>query len=133
MDLDRALELARAGRAQAEQDFIEELRIPSVSTLPEHRADVRRNAEWLKARMEKMGMRTELTDVLEGGHPVLLGEWMGLPGAPTLTIYGHYDVQPTIRLSRRSAPSFLARIWATGSPPAPNWRAIVITGIHLGG
>ena len=106
MDLDRALELARAGRAQAEQDFIEELRIPSVSTLPEHRADVRRNAEWLRARMEKLGMRTELTDVLEGGHPVLLGEWMGLPGAPTLTIYGHYDVQPADPLEEWDTPPF---------------------------
>ena len=48
MSLEQALELARAGRAAAEADLFEELRIPSVSTLPEHRADVRRCCEWLR-------------------------------------------------------------------------------------
>ena len=41
-----------------------------------------------------MGMRTELVDVHEAGHPVLVAEWLERPGTPTLTIYGHYDVQP---------------------------------------
>ena len=108
MTVETALELARAGRDKAQADFFEELRIPSVSTLPEHREDVRRNAEWLRARMDRLGMKTELTDILPGPghHPVLMGEWLGRPGAPVLTIYGHYDVQPADPIDEWDSPPF---------------------------
>lgn len=106
MDLIKALELARAGRSQAERDFLEELRIPSVSTLPEHRADVRRNADWLRERFDALGFETSLTDVTEGGHPVLQADWRGAGAAPTLTIYGHYDVQPPDPLEEWESPPF---------------------------
>ena len=92
--LERALEAARAGRAQAEVELCELLRIPSVSGVSEHRDDCRRAAIWLEERLRRMGMRTEMVDVPDGGHPVLVAEWLERPGAPTLTIYGHYDVQP---------------------------------------
>jgi len=92
--LERALEAARAGRAQAEAELCELLRIPSVSGVSEHRDDCRRAAIWLEERLRRMGMRTEMVDVPDGGHPVLVAEWLERPGAPTLTIYGHYDVQP---------------------------------------
>ena len=68
--LEKALSAAKAGVAQSDADLFEELRIPSVSALPEHRADVRRNAEWLVARLQKLGFKASLTDV-EGGQPVL--------------------------------------------------------------
>jgi acetylornithine deacetylase/succinyl-diaminopimelate desuccinylase-like protein len=106
MSLDRALELARAGRGAAEADFFEELRIPSVSTLPEHRGDVRRNCEWLADRFRSLGLETSITDVVEGGHPVLRADWTRVPGAPTLTIYGHYDVQPPDPLEEWRTPPF---------------------------
>lgn len=106
MDLQKALELARSGRPQAERDFLEELRIPSVSTLPEHRADVRRNADWLRDRFHRLGFETWLTDVREGGHPVLEADWRGAGAAPTLTIYGHYDVQPPDPLEEWESPPF---------------------------
>jgi acetylornithine deacetylase/succinyl-diaminopimelate desuccinylase-like protein len=105
MSLDRALELARAGRATAEEDLFEELRIPSVSTLPEHRADVRRNCEWLAGRLRGLGFEVAVTDVEREGHPVLQADWRGAGEAPTLTVYGHYDVQPPDPLEEwRSAP-----------------------------
>jgi acetylornithine deacetylase/succinyl-diaminopimelate desuccinylase-like protein len=106
MSLERALDLARAGRSAAEADLFEELRIPSVSTLPEHRADVRRNCEWLAARFEALGLRTSITDVVEGGHPVLQADWAEAPGAPSLTIYGHYDVQPPDPVEEWLTPPF---------------------------
>ena len=105
----RALELARAGRAQAERDFAEELSIPSVGTLARHDADCRRNAEWLVDRFRRMGMEVRLHD-LGHGHPTVWAEWFGAPGRPVLTIYGHYDVQPADPLEEWVSPPFEATI-----------------------
>ncbi|MBO0686581.1 MAG: dipeptidase, partial [Candidatus Dormibacteraeota bacterium] len=78
---------------------------PSVSSAPEHQADCRRAGAWLEVRLGRMGMRTEMVDVHAGGLPVLTAEWLERPGAPTLTLYGHYDVQPPDPLDEwRSAP-----------------------------
>jgi len=95
MSLEQALDLARASRDRAEADLFEELRIPSVSTLPEHREDIIRNCSWLAERFRSLGLETSITDVVPAGHPVLRADWRGAAaGSPTLTIYGHYDVQP---------------------------------------
>ncbi|GAC1578463.1 MAG: dipeptidase [Candidatus Dormibacteria bacterium] len=104
--LEAALAAARAGRTQAEQDLFEELRIPSISTLADSSAEVRRNAEWLRSRLVALGMTAELTDVAGGTHPVLQADWMGHPGAPTLTLYGHYDVQPVDPIDLWTTPPF---------------------------
>jgi acetylornithine deacetylase/succinyl-diaminopimelate desuccinylase-like protein len=106
MSLERALDLARAGRGAAEADFFEELRIPSVSTLPAHSGDVRRNCEWLADRFRSLGLQTSITDVVEGGHPVLRADWRGAGAGPTLTLYGHYDVQPPDPLDEWVSPPF---------------------------
>ncbi|MBO0684035.1 MAG: M20/M25/M40 family metallo-hydrolase [Candidatus Dormibacteraeota bacterium] len=111
MSLETALTLARDGRKNTEQELLEELRIPSVSTLPEHRADVRRNCEWLASRFRSLGFSVSITDVLEGGHPVLQADWrVAGESAPTLTIYGHYDVQPPDPLEEWSSPPFEPRL-----------------------
>src|SRR5215470_12846570 len=74
-------------------ELLEFLRIPSVSTLPERREDVRRAAQWLQRRLAAAGCT--LSEVHEtGGHPIVYGEWLGAPGKPTILVYGHYDVQP---------------------------------------
>jgi acetylornithine deacetylase/succinyl-diaminopimelate desuccinylase-like protein len=104
--LERALALAREGREAAEADLFEELRIPSVSTLPEHRQDVRRNCEWLAQRFRVLGFDVAITDVLPGGHPVLQADLFGPGEAPTLTIYGHYDVQPPDPVDLWLSPPF---------------------------
>jgi acetylornithine deacetylase/succinyl-diaminopimelate desuccinylase-like protein len=101
----RAIELAREGRAQAEADFAEELAIPSVGTLSRHAADCRRNAEWLLERFRAMGMDASLYD-FGGGHPTVRADWLGAPGKPLLTIYGHYDVQPPDPLGEWISPPF---------------------------
>jgi len=75
------------------EELFEFLRIPSISTLSEHAADVRRAAEWLKAHLEGIGM-THVELVETARHPIVYAEWLGAPGAPTVLIYGHYDVQP---------------------------------------
>lgn len=81
------------------------LRIPSVSAKSEHRDDMRRAAEWLVDRMLEAGLTTaEL--IPTPGHPVVLGEWRGAEGAPTLLVYGHYDVQPPEPLDEWETPPF---------------------------
>jgi acetylornithine deacetylase/succinyl-diaminopimelate desuccinylase-like protein len=104
--LDRALELARAGRREAERDLFEELAIPSVSTLPEHRDDCLRNAGWLVDRLRAIGFEAALHDTVPGGLPVLRADWLGRPGAPVATIYGHYDVQPADPIQEWRSPPF---------------------------
>src|SRR5262245_18080996 len=106
MSLENALDLARAGRGAAEADLFEELRIPSVSTLPDHVLHVRRNAVWLANRFRSLGFDASITDVEGGLHPVLRADWRGADGAPTLTIYGHTDVQPPDPVEEWQTPQF---------------------------
>ncbi len=104
--LDQVLERAHRGRSAAEAQLFELISIPSVSALPEHRQDCRRAADWLAQRLRGLGMEVQLADLLEGGHPVVEAEWLGRPGGPTLTIYGHYDVQPPDPLDEWRSPPF---------------------------
>ena len=104
--MEAALARAKAARSNDLADLMEELRIPSVSTLPERRKDCLLNAGWLKAGFEKMGMKSEIVDVMDGGLPLVIAEWNGQPGKPHLTIYGHYDVQPPDPLPEWKSPPF---------------------------
>src|SRR2546430_3373715 len=92
--LNEVLERARQGRAEAEADLFELLTIPSVSATPERRADCRRAAEWLEARLRRAGMDVQGVDVVEGGHPVGVAEWLGPARGPALAGDGHYDGPP---------------------------------------
>jgi acetylornithine deacetylase/succinyl-diaminopimelate desuccinylase-like protein len=104
--LDKALKLAADGREQSDADLFEELRMPSVSALPEHRDDVRRNGQWLVERLQGIGFTAGLTDLPGGRHPVLQADLVVDQGAPTLTIYGHYDVQPPDPVDLWVSPPF---------------------------
>jgi acetylornithine deacetylase/succinyl-diaminopimelate desuccinylase-like protein len=86
-------------------DLFEFLRIPSVSARSEHVADVRRAAAWVHGKLAAIGF--EVTTHPTAGHPVVLGEWRGAPtGAPTVLVYGHYDVQPPEPLELWTTPAF---------------------------
>ncbi|MDQ3856454.1 MAG: dipeptidase [Chloroflexota bacterium] len=81
------------------------LRIPSVSALPDHQADVQRAAEWVSARLTAAGL--EHAQVLPtGGHPVVYADWLHAPGRPTVLVYGHFDVQPVDPLELWESPPF---------------------------
>jgi acetylornithine deacetylase/succinyl-diaminopimelate desuccinylase-like protein len=100
------------------EELSELLRIPSVSARSEHDGDTRRTAEWVRAAMEASGLEARVEET--EGHPVVLGEWRGAPGAPTVLIYGHYDVQPAEPLDEWSSPPFdpvvrNGRVFARGS------------------
>lgn len=86
-------------------DLVDFCRIPSVSTDPDHTDDCRRGAEWVVGRLRAAGI--ESTEVIESpGHPVAYGEWLAAPGAPTVMVYGHYDVQPADPESEWTTPPF---------------------------
>lgn len=108
-----------AALAPYREDLFEFLRIPSVSARSEHREDTRRAGSWVVERLRRAGLEAELLET--EGHPVALGEWRGAgPGAPTLLVYGHYDVQPAEPLELWSSPPFEpevrdGRIYARGS------------------
>lgn len=86
-------------------EMLEFLRIPSVSALPEHAADVRQAGAWVMARINAAGV--EHVEMLEtGGHPVVYGDWLHAPGKPTVMIYGHFDVQPVDPLNLWTNPPF---------------------------
>jgi acetylornithine deacetylase/succinyl-diaminopimelate desuccinylase-like protein len=104
--MDAALARAAAARNADLADLAEELRIPSVSALPERREDCLRNARWLQARLDRLGFETELAIPVPEGLPVVVGDWNGRPGKPHLTIYGHYDVQPADPLDEWKSPPF---------------------------
>jgi acetylornithine deacetylase/succinyl-diaminopimelate desuccinylase-like protein len=91
------------------EEFKEFLRIPTVGVLAEHAADVRRGAEWLAALMREIGLEhVEVSDT--AGHPVVYGDWLHAEGAPTVVVYGHYDVQPTDPLELWLRPPFEPRV-----------------------
>jgi len=90
--LEKVLAHVDAEAARREADLFELLRIPSVSTLSKHKGDVHRAAEWVKAALEKAGVSASIHET--PGHPIVYGERLGVAGAPTVLVYGHYDVQP---------------------------------------
>ena len=86
------------------EELIEFLRIPSVSADPRHKGDVRRAAEYLEERLAALGFTSEVHDT--PGHPLVLAERRVDENAPTVLIYGHYDVQPPDPLEQWDNPPF---------------------------
>ncbi len=94
-----------ANRNRFREELFDFLRIPSVSAKSEHTPDVVRAAEWLKSQMEMVGLTAEV--LTTPGHPVVLGEIREAgDAAPTVLIYGHYDVQPAEPLEEWVSPAF---------------------------
>jgi acetylornithine deacetylase/succinyl-diaminopimelate desuccinylase-like protein len=82
------------------------LRIPSISTLPEHAADVRRAAEFVRDHLIEAGLEHAELIEAEGRHPLVYADWLHAPGKPTVLLYGHYDVQPAEPLDEWLSPPF---------------------------
>src|SRR3569832_871236 len=92
-----------------EKRFLEELkdllRIPSVSTLPEHKADVLKAAQFVANNLKQIGF--EHVEVIEtAGHPLVYADWLHASGKPTALVYAHFDVQPAEPLDEWKTPPF---------------------------
>lgn len=92
-----------------QERFLDELKqflkIPSISTLPEHRADIDRAAEFCAASLRKAGLEN-VEIIPTGRHPLVYADWLHAPGKPTVLCYGHYDVQPPDPLEEWKTPPF---------------------------
>ncbi len=101
-----AREYARDHAQDFRQQLYDLIRIPSISTDPDRRDDVRRAAQWIANELVQIGANhVELLET--GGHPVVYGDWLGAgEGAPTVLIYGHYDVQPATMADGWSSEPF---------------------------
>lgn len=92
-------------QAQYQNELLEFLSIPSVSSLPEHAGDVQRAAQWVADRLTTAGL--EQVQILPtGGHPVVYAEWLHAPDRPTILIYGHFDTQPVDPIELWTHPPF---------------------------
>jgi len=114
-DLDRYLD---THDRRIHDELFELLRIPSVSARSEHAGDVRRAADWMRDSLSRIGLDASV--IPTPGHPIVLGEWRKAPGAPTVLVYGHYDVQPAEPLELWESAPFEptirdGRIYARGS------------------
>ncbi len=94
---------------QNQQRFLDELkdllRIPSVSTAPEHKADVQRAADFVAKDLRRIGMEN-VEMIQTKGHPLIYADWLHAPGKPTVLCYAHYDVQPAEPLDEWITPPF---------------------------
>jgi acetylornithine deacetylase/succinyl-diaminopimelate desuccinylase-like protein len=104
MALDRVDAYLQEHRAVFEEQLKNLIRIPSISAQPDHDADTRRAAEFVRDDLAGMGLNAELIPTKR--HPIVYAEWLGAPGKPTVLIYGHYDVQPAEPLEPWLSPPF---------------------------
>ncbi len=100
-------------------ELVEFLKIPSVSADNRHNADTVKAAEWLLAELKRIGL-DHVEIVPTKGHPIVYGHKVVSDAAPTILIYGHYDVQPPDPLDLWNSPPFEPvikdeKIWARGS------------------
>jgi acetylornithine deacetylase/succinyl-diaminopimelate desuccinylase-like protein len=86
-------------------ELVEFLRIPSISTLPEHKLDVERAAHFISEKLTRAGL--ENVEVIQTRrHPLVYADWLHAPGKPTVLLYGHYDVQPPDPIELWKSPPF---------------------------
>jgi acetylornithine deacetylase/succinyl-diaminopimelate desuccinylase-like protein len=107
--MDNVIDFVNVNRDRYLEELKALLAIPSISALPEHSADVRRCAEWCADEMRRIGLQNvKLIDT--PGNPVVYGDWLNAPDAPTILFYGHYDVQPVDPVELWESPPFEATI-----------------------
>jgi acetylornithine deacetylase/succinyl-diaminopimelate desuccinylase-like protein len=103
--MQKALDFLRTHERRALAELAEFVAIPSVSTDPAHAGDVRRASEWVAMRLKQAGpIHVETWSTPR--HPAVFGRWNGAPGAPTVLVYGHCDVQPADPIELWQSPPF---------------------------
>jgi len=106
-----AIEFAHANRPRFLNELMDFASIPSISTDPEAKMDIQKAAEWVAARLTNLNAHN-VQILRTDGHPVVYAEMLSAgPDAPTILVYGHYDVQPADPLE----------LWQTG-PFTPDVR-----------
>jgi acetylornithine deacetylase/succinyl-diaminopimelate desuccinylase-like protein len=104
MSIERVDAYLESRRGEFEDQLKALIRIPSVSAQPDHDADTRRAAEFVRDDLAAIGLKAELVKTKR--HPIVYAEWLGAKGKPTVLVYGHYDVQPPEPLDPWNSPPF---------------------------
>jgi acetylornithine deacetylase/succinyl-diaminopimelate desuccinylase-like protein len=100
-----AVDYARQNQQRFLNELKDLLRIPSVSTAPEHKSDVQKAADVVATELRRIGM--ENVEVIPTkGHPLIYADWLHASGKPTVLCYAHYDVQPAEPLDEWISPPF---------------------------
>jgi acetylornithine deacetylase/succinyl-diaminopimelate desuccinylase-like protein len=109
IDMEKVIDFINVNREKYLDELKALLAIPSISALPEHAGDVKRCADWCADEMRRIGLQN-VRLIATPGNPVVYGDWLAAPGAPTILFYGHYDVQPVDPLNLWESPPFEATI-----------------------
>src|ERR1700676_402864 len=100
-----AVDFARSNQQRFLSELKDLLRIPSVSTLDEHKPDVQKAADFVANELRRIGL--ENVEVIPTkGHPLIYADWLHATGKPTVLCYAHYDVQPPDPLDEWTTPPF---------------------------
>jgi acetylornithine deacetylase/succinyl-diaminopimelate desuccinylase-like protein len=98
-------ELVSNEHTQNVEELKDLLRIPSISSLSEHKEDIQKAASWIAKKLESIGM--EHVEIIQTkGHPIVYADWLHQESAPTVLVYGHYDVQPVDPVHLWETPPF---------------------------
>jgi len=109
--IDRVLATIEQRKSQSLELLKEFLRIPSVSTKPDHKEHMVRCANWLADQLKFAMLDARVMPT--GGHPAVVAKNKHVPGRPTVLFYGHYDVQPPEPLELWNSPPFEPTIGKT--------------------
>ena len=100
-----AVSYARENQKRFLEELKDLLRIPSISTLEEHKKDIQKAAEVCANELKRLGF--EHVEIIKTkGHPLVYGDWLHASGKPTALCYAHYDVQPAEPLDEWKNPPF---------------------------
>src|SRR6202047_3429132 len=100
-----AVDYARDNQQRFLNELKDLLRIPSVSTLQEHKPDVQKAADFVANELRRIGLE-HVETIATKGHPLIYADWLHAPGKPTVLCYAHYDVQPAEPLDEWHSPPF---------------------------
>jgi acetylornithine deacetylase/succinyl-diaminopimelate desuccinylase-like protein len=100
-----AYEVAAANHPTYLNQLKELLRLKSISALSEYKTETAKTASWIAEHLLSVGM-AKARVINTAGHPLIYAEWLGAPGAPTVLIYGHYDVQPPYNDMQKKDPAW---------------------------
>ena len=100
-----AVDFARGNQQRFLNELKDLLRIPSVSTLEEHKPDIQKAANYVASELRRIGMEN-VEIIATKGHPLIYADWLHAGGKPTVLCYAHYDVQPAEPLDEWHSPPF---------------------------
>src|SRR3954452_20493788 len=100
-----AVSYARENQKRFLEELKDLLRIPSISTLEEHKPDIEKAAKYVADELKRIGFEN-VEIVKTSGHPLIYGDWLHASGKPTALCYAHYDVQPAEPLDEWHTPPF---------------------------